>query len=134
MLDGRPICVTGSRDSSVKVWNIETGQLLHDLRGHAAAVRCLEVAGNQVVSGSYDTTCRVSRIFLLTTRLTFSCGTRIRENACMCSLDTFNRFTPSPLMGYGLSQEVLIPPPEFGQLVQGKSRLARNMFYPAYFQ
>jgi F-box and WD-40 domain protein CDC4 len=65
MLDGRPICVTGSRDATVKVWNIESGRLIHDLRGHATAVRCLEVAGNQIVSGSYDHTCRVSFFHLV---------------------------------------------------------------------
>lgn len=60
MLEGRPICVTGSRDSTVRVWDIEKGRMLHNLRGHSTAVRCLEVAGNQIVSGSYDHTCRVS--------------------------------------------------------------------------
>lgn len=60
MLDGRPICVTGSRDATVKVWDIDHGRMIHDLRGHADAVRCIEVAGNQIVSGSYDCTCRVS--------------------------------------------------------------------------
>lgn len=56
------MCVTGSRDATVKVWNVEAGTLVHDLRGHSAAVRCLEVAGDQIVSGSYDATCRVCGI------------------------------------------------------------------------
>lgn len=85
MIDGRPLCVTGSRDATVKVWNIETGRLVHDLRGHAVAVRCLEVAGNQIVSGSYDHTCRVSLPFQgMRFRLMCSCGMWIRENVYLC--------------------------------------------------
>ena len=30
------------------------------LGGHSASVRCLDVCGSRVVSGSYDCTCRVS--------------------------------------------------------------------------
>jgi len=65
VLDGRPIAVSGSRDSTLRVWDIEKGVLLHLLSGHQHSVRCIEVAGNKVVSGSYDCTCRVSGSFLL---------------------------------------------------------------------
>ncbi len=60
VIDGRPVAVSGSRDATLKVWDIEKGKLLHSLVGHQHSVRCIEVAGNQVVSGSYDCTCRVS--------------------------------------------------------------------------
>ncbi len=60
VLDGRPIAISGSRDWSLRVWDIERGQLIHTLTGHEQSVRCIEIAGNQVVSGSYDYTCRVS--------------------------------------------------------------------------
>jgi F-box and WD-40 domain protein CDC4 len=60
VVDGRPIAVSGSRDFTLRVWDIENGILLHTLEGHTQSVRCIEVAGNQVVSGSYDYTCRVS--------------------------------------------------------------------------
>lgn len=59
VLDGRPIAVSGSRDATLRVWNIETGQALHLLAGHEHSVRCIEISGNKVVSGSYDATCRV---------------------------------------------------------------------------
>lgn len=62
VLDGRPVAVSGSRDSTLRVWDIEKGVLLHLLSGHQHSVRCIEVAGNKVVSGSYDCTCRVSRV------------------------------------------------------------------------
>jgi WD40 repeat protein len=54
--------VTGSRDSTLRVWNIQKGVMLRVLHGHTASVRCLDICGNKVVSGSYDTTCRVSAI------------------------------------------------------------------------
>lgn len=60
VIDGRPIAVSGSRDATLIVWNIETGTALHHLVGHEASVRCMDVSGNKVVSGSYDATCRVS--------------------------------------------------------------------------
>jgi WD40 repeat protein len=59
VLDGRPIAVSGSRDSSLRVWDIERGMQKHVLVGHTSSVRAIEVHGNRAVSGSYDTTCRL---------------------------------------------------------------------------
>lgn len=59
VLDGRPIAVSGSRDSSLRVWDIERGLQKHVLVGHTSSVRAIEVHGNRAVSGSYDTTCRL---------------------------------------------------------------------------
>ena len=71
MLDNRPIAVTGSRDATLRVWDIRRGKMLRVLEGHTQSVRCLDVSGNRVVSGSYDATCRVSTSFtLLCSRLT----------------------------------------------------------------
>lgn len=58
-LHGRPIAVTGSRDRTVRVWDIQRGKMLRVLEGHDQSVRCIDVCGNICVSGSYDTTCRV---------------------------------------------------------------------------
>lgn len=63
VLHNRPIAVTGSRDSTLRVWDIQRGGYLRVLEGHHQSVRCLDVCGNRVVSGSYDTTCRVSLFF-----------------------------------------------------------------------
>ena len=60
VLHNRPIAVSGSRDGTVRVWDIQRGRALRILQGHRNSVRCLDVCGNRVVSGSYDTTCRVS--------------------------------------------------------------------------
>jgi len=59
-LHKRPIAVTGSRDGTVRVWDVQHGRAEKVLQGHTGSVRCLDVNGNRVVSGSYDTTCRVS--------------------------------------------------------------------------
>lgn len=60
VLDARPIAVSGSRDGSIRVWDIERGLALRLLSGHRKSVRAIEVCGNRIVSGSYDTTARVS--------------------------------------------------------------------------
>ncbi len=62
VLHNRPIAVSGSRDTTLRVWDIQKGKMLRVLSGHQSSVRCLDVCGNRVVSGSYDTTCRVSQI------------------------------------------------------------------------
>lgn len=62
VLHNRPIAVTGSRDKTVRVWDVQRGRLLRTLNGHEGSVRCIDVFGNKAVSGSYDTTCRVSTI------------------------------------------------------------------------
>ena len=59
VLHNRPIVVTGSRDTTVRVWDIQKGRMLRILEGHSNSVRCLDVCGNKVVSGSYDASCRV---------------------------------------------------------------------------
>lgn len=62
VLHGRPLAVSGSRDQTVRVWDIRRGQLLRTLEGHEQSVRCLDVCGDRIVSGSYDGTCRVWNI------------------------------------------------------------------------
>jgi F-box and WD-40 domain protein CDC4 len=62
VLHNRPIAVTGSRDRTLRVWDIRRGRLLRVLEGHEQSVRSLDVYGNKVVSGSYDSTCRLWNI------------------------------------------------------------------------
>ena len=95
VLDGRPVAISGSRDWSLRVWDIERGLLLQTLIGHEQSVRCIETAGNQVVSGSYDYTCRV-RCFpcQLEQKLTrFRCGMRIQVNVFMFYVGITTRYT-----------------------------------------
>ena len=59
VIHNRPIAVSGSRDGTLRVWDVQRGRMLRVLAGHAGSVRSLDVCANQVVSGSYDGTCRV---------------------------------------------------------------------------
>ncbi|GAN09516.1 WD40 repeat-like protein [Mucor ambiguus] len=47
--------VTGSRDRTIKIWDIQTGRCKMTLRGHAGSVLCLQYDAQDVVSGSSDT-------------------------------------------------------------------------------
>ena len=46
--------VSGSRDATLRVWDIVQGICLHVLVGHLAAVRCVQYDGKLIVSGAYD--------------------------------------------------------------------------------
>jgi F-box/WD-40 domain protein 7 len=46
--------VSGSRDATLRMWDIGSGECLHVLVGHVAAVRCVQYDGRLVVSGAYD--------------------------------------------------------------------------------
>lgn len=52
--------VSGGCDRDVRVWDLQTGQAVHMLRGHTSTVRCLKMSGpNVAISGSRDTTLRI---------------------------------------------------------------------------
>lgn len=53
--------VSGSWDTSIKVWNIRTNTpwAVQTLSGHSGMVRCLHLDGNRLVSGSADKTIKV---------------------------------------------------------------------------
>lgn len=54
------ILVSGGCDRDVRVWNMETGQSLHKMRGHTSTIRCLKMYDSKTaISGSRDTTLRV---------------------------------------------------------------------------
>ena len=101
MLHNRPIAVSGSRDGTLRVWDIQKGRMLRGLLGREESVRCLDVFGNKVVSGSYDFTCRVSlsifllqhgEIWLLILEFGFSCGMLILDSVCMFYAGTSIRY------------------------------------------
>lgn len=46
--------MSGSRDTTLRVWDVTTGRCEHVLTGHVAAVRCVQYDGRRVVSGGYD--------------------------------------------------------------------------------
>jgi F-box and WD-40 domain protein CDC4 len=55
--DGRAI--SSSRDTTLRIWNIETGDCEGVLEGHTQTVRTFAIHGNIMASGSYDSEGRV---------------------------------------------------------------------------
>ncbi|EME45614.1 hypothetical protein DOTSEDRAFT_71345 [Dothistroma septosporum NZE10] len=53
--------ITGSYDTTVKVWDISTGECLRTLTGHTSGVRCLQFDNNtnKLMTGSLDSTLRL---------------------------------------------------------------------------
>lgn len=103
VLDGRPVAISGSRDATLRVWDIERGVQLRVLVGHQHSVRCIEISGNKLVSGSYDTTCRVgpsslTRLEMSSESLGARSGTQIRANASISCRATSIRSMQSPSM------------------------------------
>jgi len=58
--DGKNI-VSCSEDQTIKIWNLETGELEKTLIGHTGAVRAIAISsdGQNIVSGSHDKTVRL---------------------------------------------------------------------------
>lgn len=54
-----PVLITGSYDRTIRVWNLETGQELHCLKGHTRAVRALQFDEAKLITGSMDSTIKV---------------------------------------------------------------------------
>lgn len=54
-----PVMVTGSYDRTIRVWNLQTGETLRVLSGHARGVRCLQFDDSKVISGSMDRTLKI---------------------------------------------------------------------------
>lgn len=52
-------CYSGSMDSSINVWDIDTGKLLYTLEGHNSLVGLLELSKDYLVSAAADSTLRV---------------------------------------------------------------------------
>ena len=46
--------MSGSYDKTVKVWDLKTGECRLTMRGHTAAVLCVQFDEQKIVSGSYD--------------------------------------------------------------------------------
>ncbi|KAG6879953.1 hypothetical protein C0992_008886 [Termitomyces sp. T32_za158] len=54
-----PVLISGSYDCTVRVWNMETGVELHNLKGHTLAVRALQFDDITLITGSMDHTLKV---------------------------------------------------------------------------
>lgn len=53
------ILATGSYDTTIKIWDMETGEELRTLRGHTSGIRCLQFDDTKLISGSIDRTLKV---------------------------------------------------------------------------
>ena len=59
---------TGSYDHTCKLWNTETGELLHTLSSHKQVVYAVSFNlpyGTRIATGSFDQTTRVNLFFIL---------------------------------------------------------------------
>ncbi|KAJ7063065.1 WD40-repeat-containing domain protein [Mycena amicta] len=54
-----PVLITGSYDRTARVWNLESGEVLHCLKGHTRAVRALQFDSVKLITGSMDHTLKV---------------------------------------------------------------------------
>jgi len=52
--DNNLVLLSASKDRKVKVWNLQTGELVRDLAGHADSVHCLQCMGDTLYSASDD--------------------------------------------------------------------------------
>jgi WD40 repeat protein len=59
------ILVSASADKTIKIWRLDTGELLQTLNGHSAAVNSVAITpdGEFIVSGSSDKTIKIWQIF-----------------------------------------------------------------------
>ena len=53
------ILATGSYDSTIKIWDIHTGEELRTLKGHGSGIRALQFDDAKLISGSLDCTLKV---------------------------------------------------------------------------
>ena len=54
------VLITGSYDSTIKVWDIETGEEIRTLVGHTSGIRCLQFDDTgKLITGSMDNTTRL---------------------------------------------------------------------------
>jgi F-box/WD-40 domain protein MET30 len=57
--DAANVVMTGSYDKTIRIWNLETGELLRILKGHTRCVRALQFDEAKLVTGSMDHTLKI---------------------------------------------------------------------------
>ena len=53
------VLMTGSYDSTAKIWDVKTGEEIRTLRGHSSGIRCLQFDESKLITGSLDCTLRL---------------------------------------------------------------------------
>lgn len=84
-LHGDPILITGSKDKSIKIWNLVKNACSYTLNGHSKTVLSLKMAGNRLISGGSDNCVKIWD--LATLRCIFS----RKMDAHVIGLDVWDR-------------------------------------------
>jgi len=82
--------VSGSLDTSIRVWSAESGACLHTLIGHQSLTSGMELRDNILVSGNADSTVKVWNIN------TGQCLQTLQGSASFC-YDFYTEMTPVSL-------------------------------------
>nr|POF07032.1 putative e3 ubiquitin ligase complex scf subunit sconb [Quercus suber] len=53
------VLISGSYDTTIKVWDVNTGDELRTLKGHTSGIRCLQFDDTKLMTGSLDHTLRL---------------------------------------------------------------------------
>ena len=95
--DGKTI-LSGSNDRTVRVWDIETGRLLHLLTGHRDRVKCVGISpdGQRMLSCSADGQVRVWDRRLLTHKKTGDCQYIVKATSRTITLVNSLPVSPNP--------------------------------------
>lgn len=54
------ILISCSRDQNIKIWDLQTGWTVDNIIGHSDWVRCIDSVGDYIISGSSDTSIRLT--------------------------------------------------------------------------
>ncbi|KAI8336638.1 hypothetical protein BC941DRAFT_461508 [Chlamydoabsidia padenii] len=57
--DSSNIVITGGYDKTIRIFNMETGELIRSLKGHTRCIRALQFDETKLVSGSMDATVKI---------------------------------------------------------------------------
>ena len=58
LFDGKRI-ISGSLDTTIIVWSVETGAVIHKLVGHQSLTSGMQVKGHTLVSGNADSSVKI---------------------------------------------------------------------------
>jgi F-box/WD-40 domain protein 7 len=72
------LVISGSLDTTIRIWNIEDGHLVHKLLGHQSLTSGMQLCGNTLVSANADSTIKVWNI---------------QDGSCVHTLTGSNRHT-----------------------------------------